>query len=51
MFGTNLLPTRAARLYEDSDLKLIAETLGVDQVANVLYDNAREFYKLQPSNV
>lgn len=45
MFGTDLPSTRAPRPYQDDDFKLIVETLGEEQAANVLYDNAVEFYK------
>ncbi len=45
MFGSDLPSTRAARPYNDSDYALVIDTLEPEQVINVLYKNAINFYK------
>ncbi|MCB1858378.1 MAG: amidohydrolase family protein [Gammaproteobacteria bacterium] len=45
MFGTDLPSTRAPRPYQDSDLQLLIETLGVAGGEAVLYQNALERYR------
>ncbi|MBF6211123.1 amidohydrolase family protein [Nocardia puris] len=47
MFGTDLPGTRAGRPFEDTDVDLICDVVGVDMYA-VLEDNARAFYRLPP---
>jgi predicted TIM-barrel fold metal-dependent hydrolase len=44
MFGTDLPSTRAPRPFLDSDVHLITQTLGADDAAAVLFDNAWQFY-------
>jgi predicted TIM-barrel fold metal-dependent hydrolase len=45
MFGTDLPSTRAPRPYEDADALLVMETLGEKAAAQVLRENARDFYR------
>ena len=45
MFGTDLPSTRAARPYSDRDFALVVETLGEDTARQVLFENARDFYR------
>jgi hypothetical protein len=45
IFGTDLPSTRAPRPFQNSDLTLIAETLGPKNAQAVLFDNAEEFYR------
>ncbi|MBU5614388.1 amidohydrolase family protein [Geomonas azotofigens] len=45
MFGTDLPSTRAPRPYQDQDLRLILDTLDIDQARKVLCQNAIEFYR------
>ena len=45
MFGTDLPSTRAARPYSDRDFALVVETLGEDAARQVLFENARDFYR------
>ena len=44
MFGTDLPCTRAPRPFRDNDLRLIIDTLGEQECARVLFENAMEFY-------
>jgi len=45
MFGTDLPSTRAIRPFEAQDIELIAEALGEEGTAMVLWRNAIEFYR------
>jgi predicted TIM-barrel fold metal-dependent hydrolase len=45
MFGTDLPSTRAKSPFKDDDFALVVDTLGSEQVINVLYKNAIDFYK------
>jgi len=45
MFGTDLPSTRASRPYEDHDMDLIVDALGVEGAKEVLLDNATKFYR------
>lgn len=45
MFGTDLPSTRAPRAYEDDDFTLVVETLGEEKAAQVLHNNAVDFYR------
>ncbi|HSR63430.1 MAG TPA: amidohydrolase family protein [Gammaproteobacteria bacterium] len=45
MFGTDLPSTRVERAYNDDDFRLLIDTLGEQEAARVLYDNAIAFYK------
>jgi predicted TIM-barrel fold metal-dependent hydrolase len=45
MFGTDLPSTRAPRPYEDQDMDLIVDTLGVERARKVLSDNAMKLYR------
>ena len=49
MFGTDLPSTRAARPYSDRDFGLVVETLGENAAAQVLFKNARNFYRVRIS--
>jgi predicted TIM-barrel fold metal-dependent hydrolase len=46
MFGSDLPSTRAPRPFEVQDLQLIEDALGEDGAQMVLWDNARDFYRL-----
>lgn len=46
MFGTDLPSTRALRPFEDTDIVLLIDALGEDGAGRVLWQNAREFYRL-----
>ncbi|MGE5216384.1 MAG: amidohydrolase family protein [Chloroflexota bacterium] len=50
MFGTDLPSTRAPRPYRDDDYTLVLESLGDEKAANVLYQNAIEFYRPKKIN-
>lgn len=45
MFGTDHPSTRATRPYNDDDYMLVVDTLEPEQAADVLYNNAIDFYK------
>lgn len=45
MFGTDLPSTRAKSPFNDDDFALVVDTLESEQVINVLYKNAIDFYK------
>jgi predicted TIM-barrel fold metal-dependent hydrolase len=44
IFGTDLPSTRAPRPFEDSDLIGLADLIGLDRLADVLWDNAAALY-------
>jgi predicted TIM-barrel fold metal-dependent hydrolase len=46
MFGTDLPGTRAPRAFQTGDMDLIVDTLGEKAANDVLYHNARRFYRL-----
>lgn len=46
MFGSDLPSTRAPRIFDASDIDLIANIFDSEQVDNILYKNALEFYSL-----
>lgn len=46
MFGSDLPSTRARRPFEDADVTLMFNTLGIRRTKLVLYDNAADFYRL-----
>jgi predicted TIM-barrel fold metal-dependent hydrolase len=48
MFGSDLPSTRAARPFSDNDFSLVIDTLGEDAARHVFYDNAKDFYRIQP---
>ena len=45
VFGTDLPSTRAPRPFSAADMDLIRETLGHDEAAKVLHDNAVTLYR------
>jgi predicted TIM-barrel fold metal-dependent hydrolase len=45
MFGTDLPSTRAPRPFSAADIDLVRETLGHDEAAKVLHDNAVALYR------
>jgi predicted TIM-barrel fold metal-dependent hydrolase len=45
MFGTDLPSTRAPRPYQDQDFDLVAEAVGEEGAAKVLYENAVRYYR------
>ena len=45
MFGTDLPSTRAPRPFRAADIDLVTETLGHDEAAKVLHDNAVALYR------
>lgn len=47
MFGTDLPSTRAPRPFAAADLALLAEALGEAALPAVLWQNARNFYRLE----
>lgn len=46
MFGTDLPSTRAPRPFQEADLSGLAEVLDDEALGNVLWNNARAFYRL-----
>jgi predicted TIM-barrel fold metal-dependent hydrolase len=46
MFGTDLPSTRAPRPFRAADIDLVCETLGHDEAAKVLHDNAVALYRV-----
>lgn len=47
MFGTDLPSTRAPRAYRDEDYDLVLDALGVTGAAQVLWQNACSFYRIE----
>ncbi|EOM78024.1 2-pyrone-4,6-dicarboxylate hydrolase [Rhodococcus rhodnii] len=45
MFGTDLPGSRARRVFEDSDVDIVRESIGADDIDAVLEDNARGWYR------
>ncbi|MCU1727498.1 amidohydrolase family protein [Pseudomonas sp. 7P_10.2_Bac1] len=46
MFGTDLPSTRAPRTFENNDIAIIVNALGEPAAQKVLWQNARDFYRL-----
>lgn len=46
MFGTDLPSTRAPRTFENSDIEIVVNTLGETGAQKALWQNARDFYRL-----
>lgn len=46
MFGTDLPSTRAPRTFENNDIAIIVNALGESAAQKVLWQNARDFYRL-----
>ncbi|WP_026702687.1 amidohydrolase family protein [Salibacterium aidingense] len=48
LFGTDLPSTRAPRPFQASDIEIIKEVLGEKGQRNVLYENAKKWYRIEP---